>query len=375
MSGSTLQIVRDPESGKTSVSSAELVEPDIYASNGVLHTISELLIPPNSFSLTPEKYLLTLNCTSFVSLLHSVDLTSLINDTDAKYTILAPADDVINVFGHEEGGLPEEGSEELKKILSYHFIPGRLTPEKLKNGMLVETALSEPGLDGRHQVLEVEIGDDKLHKGKGITFGGSTVIGEHREYSRDSMRYLVLIYDVDEYKNSLIYLISRPITPPGDVMSTALPYLDFSTFLAAVFSTSLADRLKEASSTTFLVPKNDGFKRLGNLVSAHLLAASSKSDLERVILHHVIDGVEYSKSLKKGSNQSFATLEGSDVHIDRSTNGSVMVTASGGWAGMNAEVKGLNALTQTGVVHELSDVLLPRSLDLSIGKLAKAAKG
>lgn len=185
----------------------------------------------------------------------------------------------------------------------------------------------------------------------------------------------LLNHYIDEYKNNLIYLISRPITPPADVMSTALPYLDFSTFLAAVFSTSLADKLKEASRTTFLIPKNDGFKRLGSLVSAHLLAAASKSDLERVVLHHVIDGVEYSKALKKGSNQSFATLEGSDIHINRSTNGSVLVTASGGWAGMNAEVKGLNALTQTGVIHELSDVLLPRSLDLSIGKLAKAAKG
>lgn len=183
ISGSNLQIVRDPESGKTLVSSAELIEPDVYASNGVLHTISKLLIPPDSFSLTPEKYLLTLNCTSFVSLLHSVNLTSLINNTDAKYTILAPADDVINVFGDDEGGLPEEGSEELKRILSYHFIPGKLTQDKLKDGMLVETALSEPGLDGKQQVLEVEVGnDDGVRKGKSITFGGTTVLGDPCEY-------------------------------------------------------------------------------------------------------------------------------------------------------------------------------------------------
>jgi solute carrier family 25 carnitine/acylcarnitine transporter 20/29 len=118
--GTTLEIVVSPE--KTMISSAELVQPDIYASNGVLHLVSSLLVPPGALQLTPEKYLLALNCTTFVSLVHSVNLTSLINDTEAKYTILAPKDDVLSAFGNS--GLPEKGTEELKRMLQYHFIPG-----------------------------------------------------------------------------------------------------------------------------------------------------------------------------------------------------------------------------------------------------------
>lgn len=174
--GPTLDIAIDSESGKTMVSSAELVEPDIYASNGVLHTVSSLLVPPGSLRLTPEKYLLVLNCTSFVSLLHSVNLTPLVNDTEASWTILAPKDDVIELFGDDH--LPEKGSEELRKLLRYHFIPGKLTPKKLKDGMLVETALEEPGLDGGKQVLPVGVSTRGKKETLSLSFGEASVIGE-----------------------------------------------------------------------------------------------------------------------------------------------------------------------------------------------------
>lgn len=162
---------------KTTVSDAKLIEPDIYAANGVIHTVDSLLVPPGSLQLTPEKYLLVLNCTTFVSLIHSVNLTHLINDTEAKWTILAPRDDVIDIAGGSD--LPERGSEELKRLLQYHFIPGRQPPKKLKDGMLLETALEEPGLANKSQVLGVEVspqlkGDDE----PAIRFGGAGVIGE-----------------------------------------------------------------------------------------------------------------------------------------------------------------------------------------------------
>ena len=172
--GTNLKIVVSPDS--TTVSSANLIQPDIYASNGVLHLVSSLLMPAGALKLTPEKYLLALNCTSFVSLLHSVDLTNFINDTEAKYTILAPRDDVLSVYG--DGELPEKGTEELKKLLQYHFLPGRWTPKKLRHGMLLETALEEKGLDGGKQVLGVEVSDEDK-KTKSLRFGGAGVIGDH----------------------------------------------------------------------------------------------------------------------------------------------------------------------------------------------------
>ena len=180
--GPKLKISHAKDSGKVNVSDSELVEPDIYASNGVIHTVSSLLVPPGSLQLTPEKYLLVLNCTSFVSMLHSVNLTSLINDTETHWTILAPKDDVINMSGH--GDLPSRGTEELKKTLQYHFIPGKWPKKKLKDRMLLETALEEEGLDGGRQVLPVDVSEafaeDKTGD-KNIRFGGAGTLGDPGE--------------------------------------------------------------------------------------------------------------------------------------------------------------------------------------------------
>lgn len=182
-------------------------------------------------------------------------------------------------------------------------------------------------------------------------------------------------FNAVEVNNTIIYFVSRPLIPPSDALQTALPILDLSSFLAAVFSTSLADVLKTTPRTSLLIPHNSAFKRLGLLVSGHLLAASSKQDLEKVLLHHTLSSVQYSESIVNGSQHTFATLESSDLQIERTTNGSVFVSASGGWSGMKAELYPRDILTKTGVVHELSDVLIPRTVELTVGKLVKAAKG
>lgn len=82
-------------------------------------------------------------------------LRTFVNDSEAQYTILALADDVISTFGDSD--LPEEGSDELRRALQYHFIPDKWTPNKMKHRMLLETELKEPGLDRERQVIEVEV--------------------------------------------------------------------------------------------------------------------------------------------------------------------------------------------------------------------------
>lgn len=171
-----MNITSSPDGVK--VGDAKLLHPDIYASNGVVHLLSSLLLPPGALQLTPQKYLMALNCTKFVSLLDSVNLTSLINNTNAKYTILVPRDDIITIF--DDPAFPPAGSNELKKLLQYHFIPGNWTPVKLKHGTLLKTALKEPGLNNMSQVLPVEIhSDDKKKTGdRSIRFGGAAIMGD-----------------------------------------------------------------------------------------------------------------------------------------------------------------------------------------------------
>ncbi|KAG2023062.1 carnitine/acyl carnitine carrier [Coprinopsis cinerea AmutBmut pab1-1] len=356
LDGTKLEIEVTPEG--TKVATANLVQPDIYASNGVLHLVSDLLIPPDALQLTPEKYLLALNCTTFVSLLRSVDLRSLVNDTEKHYTILAPNDDIFTILGDSD--LPEPGSDELRKLLQYHFIPGKWTPKKLEDGLLLETELKEEGLGGGRQVLSIDVssGDPKKKQIGPIRFGGAAVIGEPVQVN-----------------GSVIYFLSRPLVPPADPLETALPDLDLSSFLAAVLSSSKAETLRSTPQTSLLVPYNAAFQRLGLLVTNHLLSSSAKQDLENVLLHHTLSSIEYAPDLLKGGQHTFPTLEGSDIKLEKTKNGTIYVSPSGGWAGMRAELVPRNLLTKTGVIHELSDILIPRSVDITIGKLIRASKG
>jgi solute carrier family 25 carnitine/acylcarnitine transporter 20/29 len=172
LSDTPLEIVHTPDGVRVGESS--LIKPDIYASNGVIHLVSSLLLPAghSSLKLTPEKFLLALNCSSFVSMLHSVNLTSFIDSShpDQPITILAPNDEVLALF--DEGNLPERGSEELKRMLAYHFLDGLWEPDQLRDGQLVQTLLEEEGLEENKQVLQIDV------SGKTIRFAGASVVGE-----------------------------------------------------------------------------------------------------------------------------------------------------------------------------------------------------
>ena len=66
-------------------------------------------------------------------------------------------------------------------------------------------------------------------------------------------------------------VFQRMATPPANALTSVLPEFRLSTFLAAIFSTSLADVLKTIPRSTILMPHNKGFERLGMLVSDHLI--------------------------------------------------------------------------------------------------------
>ncbi|KAG8757698.1 hypothetical protein FRC14_001647 [Serendipita sp. 396] len=283
--GNKLQI--NATADTITVAGSELRQRDVYASNGVLHTVSDLLLPPGSLRPNAEKYLLALNCSTFVELLRSSNLTSLVTDVDAEYTILAPRDDVLEITG---GSFPDEGTDELKRSLKYHFIPGRWTTDRLKDGSLLETELVEVGLAGGRQVLDVGVSTTISSKPgkdgrKELYFGGAGVIG-----------------DPIEIENSLIYFISHSI--------------------------------------------------------------------------------EYISALRNGTDRTFRTIEGTDVGVSRQDNDDrgvdVVVTGSGGWDGLHAKLdlnSKANTLTETGVLHQIDTLMIPRSVQITLGNLVRAAGG
>ena len=137
-----------------------------------------------------------------------------------------------------------------------------------------------------------------------------------------------------------------------------------------MFASSMTQTIRSEPSTTILVPHNDAFTSLGLLTSYLLLPeADARKALRSVLKHHVLKRVVYAERLGPKAVNEYKTVEGSKVIIQ-----GLDVTASGTW-NITSGLLPVDALTQTGVVHELRDVLLPSSLRVNIRDLARAAKG
>jgi uncharacterized surface protein with fasciclin (FAS1) repeats len=177
--------------GNMDVNGTHVTTPDIFASNGVVHIIDDLLLP-DDFKLlnSPEKQLLSLNATRFVSLLRMANLseTYTARHSAQPYTILAPTDDVLERMGRWEkpiwgslldvplaSGSPavldKHFADVLREQLLYHILPQKLSLKDLKDGMLLETELAPDGLGGRRQRIKVDVGPHNDNGDKVLSIG------------------------------------------------------------------------------------------------------------------------------------------------------------------------------------------------------------
>jgi solute carrier family 25 carnitine/acylcarnitine transporter 20/29 len=184
-----------------SINSTQITTPDIFASNGVIHTIDSLLLPPDFKLLnSPEKLLLSLNATRFVSLLRLANLseTYTARHSDRAYTFLAPTDEVLERMERwavGEWDLVRDGSrgasvpDVLKEQILYHILHGKLSLQDLKDGALLETELATEGLGDGRQRIKVDVGP---HEGGGdvlsiadIKIGDGVLTAEPGKYPCD----------------------------------------------------------------------------------------------------------------------------------------------------------------------------------------------
>nr|XP_019047790.1 hypothetical protein I302_04407 [Kwoniella bestiolae CBS 10118]OCF26720.1 hypothetical protein I302_04407 [Kwoniella bestiolae CBS 10118] len=397
--------------GQLSINGTDAQTVDIFASNGVIHILPNLLVPENFTLLnSAEKMLLSLNATRFVSLLRSANLSHAYigpsgsdghkkNKEGEGWTILAPTDDVLDtmdkwgdveVIDELEGSAdvailldgkvkkPIQDASPLAALLQYHILPGRLLPSDIKDGMLLGTELKTSLLDGGRQRLRVDVSErfqrdrndwEAIGEGE-IRFGGATVLGKPVKTGE-----------------SIIYLLSSLLSPPDDVLQTAVSDLQLSTFIAAVYAAELDKAVKRTPATTYFMPRNRAFNQLG-LTMRYLLLPEGKDELRKVIKYHAVNEIVYSPDVEYGK-KVYTTLEGGKIVIDRTKgkNGSVSLRSPTKWEGYDsgeslpsngelrsAKVWHSDALTNTGVIHTIDSVVMPSDVKITIAKLIRGSK-
>ena len=137
---------------KVKVSGASVKVADIKASNGVIHVIDSVMLPP---SITGEKKTAgsygekkqsivdiatgTEDFSTLTSLLVAADLVETLKG-DGPFTVFAPTNDAFAKLPAEAVAQLKANPEQLRAVLLYHVAPGKLKAAKVVKADMVETA-------------------------------------------------------------------------------------------------------------------------------------------------------------------------------------------------------------------------------------------
>ena len=175
--------------GVVMVNDATVTSADVMASNGVIHVIDKVLMPPADLGDIPTVAQGTGIHTSLVAALAQADLVATLQG-DGPFTVFAPTDDAFAAAGIDLEALDtDEGKAALTDILLYHVVAGEVPSSAVTDGM-VAAAVN---------------GDDLS-----FTVGDSVMVNDAT----------VVLADVPA-SNGVIHVIDKVLMPPAD--EPALP--------------------------------------------------------------------------------------------------------------------------------------------------------
>lgn len=134
---------------------AEVISMDVEASNGVIHIIDAVLIPPVNALATSEQgdFSLTIweileNSARFETLVNALEATGLaaqLDNPNEDLTLFAPTDEAFDELSEDRlNDLVSEPEGELDHVLRYHLIGDSLSINQIANDDLIPTVEGRP---------------------------------------------------------------------------------------------------------------------------------------------------------------------------------------------------------------------------------------
>ncbi len=297
----------DVMSGVKLNSSAMVTKADIAASNGVIHVIDQVLLPPTVVDLAVANS----DFSTLVSALSGAGLVSALSSATGTFTVFAPT----NAAFAQLASVPED----LKPILLYHVLGSTVYSNAVTTGYAktLSTYMTHPM-------------DMYFNTSSGVKINNTAS---------------VVLADVVG-TNGVIHVIDKVLLPPT-VVGTALNNSAFSTLVSAVVKAGLAETLSGAGPYTVFAPTNDAFAALFTALGVSGIDALTAEQLTPILLYHVVAGNNVSSGL---SNGNIPTLQGSNIAV---TVGKGVVLNG------NTNVIVADVQSSNGVVHAIDKVLIP----------------
>ena len=304
------------------INDAQVTVADITASNGVVHVIDAVLLPP----VMPTNSIMDIVANSpDHTTLEAALVASGLNETLANpgdFTLFAPTDAAFAALpAGAVDALLTDPFGALVNVLLYHALGGTALSTDLSDGLMVTT------LEGQNVTVTINA--------NGVFINDAQVI----------------IADIMA-DNGVVHVIDAVLLPPAAPTNTILDIVvnsaDHNTLEAAVLAAGLQGALAGPGPLTVFAPTDAAFAALpaGTIES---LLADPTGALTQVLLYHAVAGVAMSTDLSDG--MMVETLQGQDVTVTINANG-VFIN--------DAQVIIADIMADNGVVHVIDAVLVPQ---------------
>lgn len=306
------------DGGKVYINDAEVIITDIEASNGVIHVIDTVILPPAEVKAMDivDTAVADGRFTTLVAAVQAAGLVDTLKG-EGPFTVFAPTDDAFAKLpaGTIDELLKSENKQQLTDILLYHVMAGKVMAESVTDGLIADSAL------GTSLFFKLDMGNAYVNEAK------------------------ILITDIVT-TNGVIHVIDTVILPK-DIVDAAV-FNKFETLAAALQAADLVETLKGEGPFTVFAPTEEAFMALPEGTLASLLLPENKQTLTNILLYHVIGGNVLAADVVK--LESADTVLGQSVTI-KVENGKVFINES--------EVVITDIKTTNGVIHVINVVLLP----------------
>ena len=308
------------EGGMVYINDAQVIITDIIASNGVIHVLDSVLLPPQeeeSLGTIVDIAVADGRFETLVAAVVAADLAETLSG-EGPFTVFAPTDDAFAKLPEGTVAALLEDIPALTEILLYHVVAGEVLAADVVELQFAETLLGKD--------IEIRV--------------------------RDGMVYLndaqVIITDIMA-DNGVIHVIDTVLLPPesvGTVVDIAVADGRFTTLVTALTEAELVETLSGEGRFTVFAPTDEAFGKLPEGTIEALLA--DIPSLTDILLYHVVSGRILAEDVV--FLEEAVTLQGESVSI-RVEDGKVFINES--------EVIITDIIADNGVIHVIDSVLLP----------------
>ncbi len=293
---------------------------DIEASNGVIHVIDAVLLPPADLVDIVDTAIADGRFTTLVAALQAAELVETLKG-EGPFTVFAPTDEAFAALpaGTLDSLLLPENKQQLTDILLYHVVSGKVMASDVVN------LTSAPTVLGKNVSIKVDMGN---------------------VYLNETVK--VIITDI-ETTNGVIHVIDAVLLPQSDIVEIAVADGRFTTLVAALQAAGLVETLKGEGPFTVFAPTDEAFAKLPAGTIDNLLLPENKQALTDILLYHVVSGKVMAADVVNLT--SAPTVLGKDIKI----------TVKDGNVYLNDTIQVIitDIEAYNGVIHVIDAVLLP----------------